>query len=120
MLSLCSRYVTFQLAICPIKHCAKKSSRCQVPSFLDLPRVTRPFPMHDTESNPCWGWLGLACETNSQTLTQLLSYVAENRLNYFTASDRKLVTLDNKARCQVVLMQSASLQPLIWFQGYMV
>ena len=76
--------------------------------------------MHDTESNPRWGWLGLVCETSSQTLTQLLSYVAENRLNYLTASDRKLVTPDNKARYQVVLMQGASLQPLIWFQGYMV
>ena len=21
------------------------------------------FPVRDTESDPCWGWLGLACET---------------------------------------------------------
>ena len=32
----------------------------------NLPRATRPiFPVHDTESNPCWGWLGLACETSN-------------------------------------------------------
>ena len=29
----------------------------------NLPRVTRPFPVRDTESGPHWGWLGLACET---------------------------------------------------------
>ena len=22
------------------------------------------FPVRDTESDPCWGWLGLACETS--------------------------------------------------------
>ena len=31
----------------------------------NLPRVTRPFPVRDAESDPCWGWLGLACETNT-------------------------------------------------------
>ena len=25
---------------------------------------TRPFPVRDTESDPRWGWLGLACETS--------------------------------------------------------
>ena len=30
----------------------------------NLPKVTRPFPVRDTESDPRLGWLGLACETS--------------------------------------------------------
>ena len=30
------------------------------------------FPVRDTESDPRWGWLGLACETIAPTYTQHL------------------------------------------------
>ena len=29
------------------------------------------FPVRDTESDPRWGWLGLACETNARLARSL-------------------------------------------------
>ena len=36
------------------------------------------YPLHDTESDPCWGWLGLACETNN-VCNCLVSYFIVNK-----------------------------------------
>ena len=37
-------------------------------------KPTRHFPVCDTENDPGWGWLGLACETTSNTCTCVSVY----------------------------------------------
>ena len=36
------------------------------------------FPMHNTESNPHWGWLGLACETTYLPVNALIKAHLQN------------------------------------------
>ena len=38
----------------------------------NLLSVTRSFPVHNTESDPHLGWLGLACETNTHPILKCM------------------------------------------------
>ena len=37
--------------------------------------VTHGVHMRDTESDPCWGWLGLACKTRIMALLDFFGHI---------------------------------------------
>ena len=48
------------------------------------------FPMHDTETDPRWGWLGLACETSLVPRPSHIRHLQYTILQKFcTASDER-------------------------------
>ena len=52
----------------------------------------------DTECNPCWRWLGLACETNSKARTSIKKLISFVLILGFTASFQLLLSAHIKDR----------------------
>ena len=62
--TLICKFVALQLAV-EIMHGPSLVSQTQpTPAW-----ITFSITVRDTESDPCWGWLGLACKTGMDLIT---------------------------------------------------